>query len=334
MDSILTGLRILDGETTLVQKSDGTLLELEDLGGGGGGNVDLTNYYTKGETDIRLAFKQHLLDNTAGSGTTLLASNLVRRLRAGSNVTITQDADGNLILASTASGSSFSIPATIATFATNLIELKVATSCHLGLDVTNGIAADIVTCAECKANSFTALSSSTISLNGTQVSQLYASSGSLGSSLVKAQNEFGSQGLEVETNTSVCDIVLRNNNTHRSIRLTGAGMAFGLFSDPHMYLTDTAGVIIMKPTTVPSLVCNGSAMRGVLSSTGFLPDGHSLIAGFETGVNRGLGASNIFLMAPTNGNSEIHMGSISNSDAGKIEAISAYGFEPTKLRFL
>ena len=68
MDSITTGLRILDGETTLVQKSDGTLVELEDLGGGGGGNVDLTNYYTKGETDIRLAFKQHLLDNTAVSG--------------------------------------------------------------------------------------------------------------------------------------------------------------------------------------------------------------------------------------------------------------------------
>ena len=37
MDSITTGLRILDGETTLVQKSDGTLLELEDPGGGGGG---------------------------------------------------------------------------------------------------------------------------------------------------------------------------------------------------------------------------------------------------------------------------------------------------------
>ena len=73
MDSITTGLRILDGEATLVQQSDGTLVELEDLGGGGGG-VDLTNYYTKGETDIRLAFKQHLLDNTAGTGATLLAS--------------------------------------------------------------------------------------------------------------------------------------------------------------------------------------------------------------------------------------------------------------------
>ena len=110
-------------------------------------------------------------------------------------------------------------------------------------------------------------------------------------------------------------------------------MAFGLFSDPHMYLTDTAGVIITKPTSVPSFTCNGNAQCGVLSSTGFLPNGHSMVAGFETGVDQGLGASNIFLIAPTNGNSEIHMGSISNSDAGKIEAISAYGFEPTKLRF-
>ena len=284
MDSITTGLRVLNGESTLVRKSDGTLVELEDLASSV--DVDLSNYYNKQDVDIRLAFKQHLLDNTAGSGSSLLASNLIRRLVAGNNVTITQDADGNLIIASTG-GSSSGIPATIATFEANLIELKQATSCHLGLDVTGGIAADIIQSAEVKANSFSTLNASTVSLNGTQISQLYASSGSLGSSLVKAQNEFGSQGLEIETNTGVADIVLRNNSTHRSIRLTGAGMAFGLFSDPHMYLTDTSGVIIMKPTTVPSLVCNGSAMCGVLSSTGFLPDGHSMVAGFETGVDQG-----------------------------------------------
>ena len=142
MDSITTGFRVLNGKSTLVRKSDGTLVELEDLST----DNDLSNYYTKGETDIRLAFKQHLLDNTAGSGTTLLASNLIRRLRAGDNVTITQDADGNLIIAST--GSSSGIPASIATFESALIELKQATSCHLGLDVTNGIAADIINCAE------------------------------------------------------------------------------------------------------------------------------------------------------------------------------------------
>ena len=127
MDSVTTGFRVLNGKSTLVRKSDGTLVELEDLSA----DNDLSNYYTKGETDIRLAFKQHLLDNTAGSGTTLLASNLIRRLVAGNNVTITQDADGNLIIAST--GGSSGIPATIATFEANLIELKQATSCHLGL---------------------------------------------------------------------------------------------------------------------------------------------------------------------------------------------------------
>ena len=145
MDSIITGFRVLDGEATLVRKSDGTLVELEDLST----DNDLSNYYTKGETYKRLAFKQHLLDNTAGSGTTLLASNLIRRLVAGNNVTITQDADGNLIIAST--GGSSGIPATVATFEAALIELKQATSCHLGLDVTGGIAADIVQSAEVKA---------------------------------------------------------------------------------------------------------------------------------------------------------------------------------------
>ena len=122
MNSITTGLRVLDGEATLARKSDGTLVQLEDLST----DNDLSNYYTKGETDIRLAFKQHLLDNTVGSGATLLASNLIRRLVAGNNVTISQDADGNLIIASTG-GSSSGIPASNATFETALITNKVLT---------------------------------------------------------------------------------------------------------------------------------------------------------------------------------------------------------------
>ena len=52
-----TGMRILDGEATLVRNSDGSLVELEDLGGG---NTDTSQFYTKGEFDIRLAFEQHL----------------------------------------------------------------------------------------------------------------------------------------------------------------------------------------------------------------------------------------------------------------------------------
>ena len=96
------GMLILDGGAR-VRKSDAPLVRLEDLGLSAG---DLTNYYNKSEVDIRLAFKQHLLDNRSGTGSTLLASNLVRRLRAGDNVTITRDTDGNLIIASTGGGSS------------------------------------------------------------------------------------------------------------------------------------------------------------------------------------------------------------------------------------
>ena len=130
-DQVAAGLLILGGGTR-VRKSGASLVRLEELGGS---EVDLTNYYNKGEVDIRLAFKQHLLDNRSGTGSTLLASNLIRRLRGGDGVTVSEDADGNLLIASTG-GSSSGIPASIATFESSLIELKVPASCHLGLDVT------------------------------------------------------------------------------------------------------------------------------------------------------------------------------------------------------
>ena len=69
-------------------------MSIDDIISGSG--INFNNYYTKGETDIRLAFKQHLLDNTSGSGSTILNSNLIKRLVAGSNVTIAENADGNL----------------------------------------------------------------------------------------------------------------------------------------------------------------------------------------------------------------------------------------------
>ena len=184
MDSVTTSFRVLGGEATLVRKSDGTLVELEDLST----DNDLSNYYTKSDVDIRLAFKQLLLDHRYGNGSTLLASNLIRRLVAGDNVTITQDADGNMIIASTGGGSG--IPASIATFESDLVTNKVLTQCNLGLGVTNGITTDIIQCQTIQANSSTANGATTVSLNGTQISQLYASSGVLGSSLAKAMNEF------------------------------------------------------------------------------------------------------------------------------------------------
>ena len=50
MDSVTTGFRVLNGKSTLVRKSDGTLVELEDLGGDS--STDLSNYYDKGQINF------------------------------------------------------------------------------------------------------------------------------------------------------------------------------------------------------------------------------------------------------------------------------------------
>ena len=105
MDSVTTGLSILDGRTTRAVTSSG-LVFLEDIGG----DTDLSGYYTKQEVDQRrasidtqLLFKQHVISSTPGSAMEVWDStnNLVRRLVAGSNVTLTLDANGNIVLDST-----------------------------------------------------------------------------------------------------------------------------------------------------------------------------------------------------------------------------------------
>ena len=63
-------------------------LSIDDIISGSG--INITSYYTKSETDIRLAFKQHLLDNRSGSGSTILSSNLIKRPVPGSNISITE----------------------------------------------------------------------------------------------------------------------------------------------------------------------------------------------------------------------------------------------------
>ena len=70
MDSVTTGLSILDGRTTRVVTTSSGLVFLEDLSSNGpqgppgptgpegpAGSVDTSQIYTKSQTDILLAFK-------------------------------------------------------------------------------------------------------------------------------------------------------------------------------------------------------------------------------------------------------------------------------------
>ena len=132
-----------------------------------GYGINLNNYYTKSETDIRLAFKQHLLDNTSGSGSTILNSNLIKRLVAGSNVSITESAAGRLVFASTGGSGGGNIPSTIADFLSTGITRKVPASCNLGLTVTNTLASDEVHTVVVRSNSYIANGASTVQLLGT-----------------------------------------------------------------------------------------------------------------------------------------------------------------------
>ena len=105
------GIAILDGATRV--STPNGLVRLDELGGD---DVDLTNYYNKNEVDTRLLFKQHIISSTSGAGQELWDStnNMVKRLVAGTGVTLTIDANGNVVLDSTGGGSG--IPSQIADF--------------------------------------------------------------------------------------------------------------------------------------------------------------------------------------------------------------------------
>ena len=90
-----------------------SLVKLEDLSGSGpagppgvagpagdDGTVDYSNIYTKQEVDTRLLFKQQLVSSTSGTGTEVWDSGMVRRLVAGSGVTLSLDANENIVVAS------------------------------------------------------------------------------------------------------------------------------------------------------------------------------------------------------------------------------------------
>ena len=87
----MLGLQILDGSTRVRTSANG-LVKLEDIAGE---PTDWSNYFTKTEDTNQLLFKQHIIASTPGNASTLQiwddTSNAVRRLVAGSNVTLTQD---------------------------------------------------------------------------------------------------------------------------------------------------------------------------------------------------------------------------------------------------
>ena len=132
MDSVTTGLSILDGRTTRVVTSSG-LVFLEDIGG----DTDLSGYYTKQEInqrrasiDTQLLFKQHVISSTPSTPGSAIevwdsAASMVRRLVAGTNISLTLDAHGNIIVGSTGSSGS---PSTVATFDATGINLSAVTT--------------------------------------------------------------------------------------------------------------------------------------------------------------------------------------------------------------
>ena len=148
------GFNIIPGNTR-VSTANG-LVRLDSFAGGGA--VDA---YTKAQTDALLLFKQNLLANSVGAGSTLISGSTLRRLIGGINVTIAEDADGNVVLAAAGGGSS-SIPSTIAEFLSTAIASKVPTTFNQGATCAGTLDSDII-----KSDSYLAKSSSTVQLLGT-----------------------------------------------------------------------------------------------------------------------------------------------------------------------
>ena len=121
MDSVTTGLSILGGRATRVVSTNG-LVFLEDLSGSGPtgpprpegppGTVDMSQFYTKTQTNGLLAYKQKLLASTSGSGTVLFNNGLLRRLVAGTIAALSNNSSDDV--STDNAGSSGGIPSTIA----------------------------------------------------------------------------------------------------------------------------------------------------------------------------------------------------------------------------
>ena len=253
MDSVTTGLSILDGRTTRVVTSSG-LVFLEDIGG----DTDLSGYYTKQEVDQRrasidtqLLFKQHVISSTPGTAMEVWDStnNLVRRLVAGTNISFTLDANGNIVVNSTGSG----IPSTVATFdATGINLIAVTTASTLN--------AFMITSGTVRCSTYEGIGSD-VSLSGTG-SAIVSCTDTNGTCSVASKCRTGQEGVHVTTNTTNAMMCLQNTTASRHIHLSGSVMFFGQLANPGLVLSDTA--ISLKKATY----CTGTFSSSAAATHG------------------------------------------------------------------
>ena len=325
------GFDTLAGNTR-VSTANG-LVRLDSFAGGGA--VDA---YTKAQTDALLLFKQNLLDNNVGAGSTLISGSTLRRLIGGSNVAITEDADGNLVLTAAGGGSS-GIPSTIAEFLSTGITLKVLTTFNQGATCTGTLETDVI-----KSDSYLAKNSSSVQLLGQTEGSIACFADSDGISSIAARNRFGEQGALVTTNSALTDLVLKNNTAQRNIRLTGSTMAIGQVGSPTLYITDSS-VVSTQPIDAPALsvtghaavqtlTSSGNAAMGTIYSNGYLTS-TTLASGMEFGIVPTVNFARLSLISPLDSLSQIYMGAVSQgpNNVSRIESRPAGNGLPSAFKF-
>ena len=191
----MLGFETLAGNTR-VRTATG-LVRLDQLGA----NPDLSGVYTKNEIDTQLLFKQHIISSTAGSGTEVWDSNMIRRLVGGSNVTLSLDSNGNIVVDSTGGSG---IPSTIATFEATGINLKAVTT-------ISSMNTFMITAGTVRSSTFEGIGSD-VSLSGIN-SAIVACTDTNGTCAVASRCRTGQEGVHITTSTTNADVCLQNTTT-------------------------------------------------------------------------------------------------------------------------
>ena len=301
-DQVAAGLLIIDGSTRVRRRNPPSLVKLEDLSGSGpagppgppGDPVDTTQFYNKTAMNIMLGLKEDNIVSTLGTGTVLFNDGQLRRLIAGTGLSITIDGNDNIILTTT--GSSSGIPSTVAEFLSTGITLKLPTICNLGLTVANTLVADEVHTGTIRANYFIANGASEVTLLGTTEASVACAADTLGLTVVRARNRSSTQGCLIGTNTANADLCLQNTTASRSIRLAGDVMSLGDLTSPGMTLSNS-GISLLKDVTCSTslgvsgpFVAGGAALclQG-LKVTGVIDAGANSSVGCYSGLEATVG---------------------------------------------